>query len=162
MQEVGHRAMDATLAQLRGYRARPRTKEDSRTLIHQCFDGVDIRNREFVPRLLVNTVHVTAKGEVVHFDFTYLGDSEVTQGIGELDGYVYVLVPLEVVRGYLRLARARTCCLFYSQATRGVMRSIRGAELMYERQRGLPLEPGHLAGGRAGPGSTLVWCGIFG
>ena len=48
-------------------------------------------------------------GEVVHFDFFYLGDSEVERGSDELDGYAYVLVLLEDVSGYIWLAPAKAC-----------------------------------------------------
>lgn len=40
-----------------------------------------------MPRTLAETMPDTAVGDVIHFDFLYLGDSEEVQGRNELDDY---------------------------------------------------------------------------
>ena len=46
-----------------------------REFVHQCLHCVDTRAGEIVPRPYRDTVHGTAPGEVVHFDFLYQGMS---------------------------------------------------------------------------------------
>ena len=54
-----------------------------------CLHCVDTRAGEIVPRPYSDTVHVTAPGEVVHFDFLYVGSRgpEGSEGLPEEDGF---------------------------------------------------------------------------
>lgn len=40
----------------------------------------------------------------MYFDFLFLGESELSEGNDDLDGYTYLLVMLEEVSGYMWLA----------------------------------------------------------
>ena len=65
-----------------------------REFIPQCLHCVDARAGEILPRPYGDTVHSTAPGEVVHFDFLYVGSSgpEGSEGLPEEDGFRYILV----------------------------------------------------------------------
>ena len=65
-----------------------------REFVRQCPHCVDVRAGEVVPRPHGDTVHGTAPGEVVHFDFLYVGSSgpEFSEGLPEEDGFRYILV----------------------------------------------------------------------
>lgn len=107
MQKAGRRAVvrawrgNKDFAHGRGWR------KDAATLIRQCLHCIDSRNRGLVPRPLVEAVHGTAASEVVQFDFSYFGNSEVAHGNDELDGRTCVLVPLEEVSGNVWLGPAK-------------------------------------------------------
>ena len=64
-----------------------------REFVRQCLHCVDTRAGEIVPRPYGDTVHGTAPGEVVHFDFLYVGSSgpEGSEGLPEEDGFRYIL-----------------------------------------------------------------------
>ncbi len=62
-----------------------------------------------MPRPLSDTVHGQRVGEVIHFEFLYLGDSCVEEGAETRDGSTYVLVILEYVTGYVWLRPPRAC-----------------------------------------------------
>ena len=53
-----------------------------REFVRQCLHCVDTRAGEIVPRPYVDTVHGTTPGEVVHFDFLYVGSSGPGGGEG--------------------------------------------------------------------------------
>lgn len=74
-------------------------KDDGRALVRQCLLCVDSRSRGLVLRPPADKMHGTAAGEVVDFDFQHLGGSEVARGNDEMDGYTYVLLPLEDISG---------------------------------------------------------------
>ena len=46
---------------------------------------------------------------MVHFDFLYLGESEVAEGVDLRDGFVYVLVLMDDLSGYVWLRPAKSC-----------------------------------------------------
>ena len=68
-----------------------------REFVRQCLHGVDKRAGEIVPRPYGDTVHGTAPGEVVHFDFLYVGSSgpERREGLPEEDRFRYILVIMD-------------------------------------------------------------------
>ena len=43
--------------------------------VKQCLHCMDSKAGEKIPRPLEETVHGTRSGEVLHFDFLYVGDS---------------------------------------------------------------------------------------
>ena len=58
---------------------------------------VDTRAGEILPRPYGDAVHGTAPGEVVHFDFLYVGSSgpERREGLPEEDRFRYILVIMD-------------------------------------------------------------------
>lgn len=82
-----------------------------------------------MPRPLAETVHGIAVGEVVHFVFLNLGDSEVAQGSVELNG---VRIRVYAVRGCQRMhvtdPGEDMYGKFHDQTARGVVRSVGDAD----------------------------------
>ena len=89
MHEAGHRGICATMHRLGAYCVREGMKEDAAEIVQQCLHCVDSRAGNVVPRPLGEILHGTEVGEVLHFDYLKLGDSD--------DGYAYVLVLVDDV-----------------------------------------------------------------
>ena len=68
------------------------------------------RAGEIVPRPYGHTVHGTAPGEVVHFDFLYVGSSgpEGSEGLPEEDGFRYILI-MDDLSNFVSLKPAEAC-----------------------------------------------------
>ena len=66
-----------------------------------------------IPRPLAETVRGQVVGEVVHFDFLHIGESEVADGVDSRDGFVYLLVLVEDVSNYVWLRPAWACTANY-------------------------------------------------
>ena len=62
-----------------------------------------------MPRPYGDTVHGTAPGEVVHFDFLYVGGSgpEGSEGLLEEDGFRYILVIMDDLSNFRFLGASR-------------------------------------------------------
>ena len=73
----------------------------------QCLHCVDTRAGEIVPRPYGDTVHDTAPGEVVHFDFLYVGSS--SEDLAEEDGFRYILVIKVDMLNFVCLEPAEAC-----------------------------------------------------
>ena len=58
-----------------------------------------------------DTVHGTALGEVVHFDFLYVGNSgpEASEGLPEEDGFRSILVIMDDSSNFVSLEPAEAC-----------------------------------------------------
>ncbi|CAM9762043.1 unnamed protein product, partial [Hapterophycus canaliculatus] len=82
-----------------------------REFVRQCSHFVDTRAGAIVPRSYGDTVHGTAPGEVVHFDFLYVGQSgpESSDGLPDDDGFRYVLVIMDDLSNYVVLEPAEAC-----------------------------------------------------
>ena len=82
---------------------------DVKVFVADCLYCADYPTGGLVPRPLSDTVHGKQVGEVIHFDFLHLGDSNVADGVDTRDGFRYVLVIVEDVSGYVWLRPARKC-----------------------------------------------------
>ena len=101
MQEAGHRGICATMHRLAAYCVWEGMKEDVTEFAQQCLHCVDSRAGNVVPRPLGEILHGTEVGEVLHFDYLKLGDSD--------DGYAYVLVLVDDVSSFVSLQPAAFC-----------------------------------------------------
>ena len=72
---------------------------------------MDTRAGGILPRPYGDTVRGTAPGEVVHFDFLYVGSSgaEGSEGLPEEDGFRYILVIMDDVSNFVSLEPAVSC-----------------------------------------------------
>ena len=79
--------------------------------VRQCLNFVDTRAGETVPRPFGDTVHGTAPGEVVHFDFLYVGSSrpEGDNGLPEDNGFRYALVIMDDLSNFVWLEPIEAC-----------------------------------------------------
>ena len=75
MRSAGHRGVSSTLFRLKKYCVWSHKESHVRESARQCLHCVDTRAGEIVPRPYGDTVHGTAPGEVIHFDFLYVGTS---------------------------------------------------------------------------------------
>ena len=82
-----------------------------RDFVRQCLHCADSRAGETVPRPLGETVHGTMPGEVVHFDYLYVGESGplASQGLSEEGGYRYILVLMDDLSNFVRLEPVAVC-----------------------------------------------------
>ena len=101
MQEAGHRGICATMHRLEAYCLWEGMKEEVAEFVQQCLHCVDSRTGNVVPRLLGEILQGTEVGEVLHFDYPKLGDSD--------DGYAYVLVLVDDVSSFVSLQPAASC-----------------------------------------------------
>ena len=69
--------------------------------VQQCLYCVDSRAGNVAPHPLGEILHGTEVGEVLHFDYLKLGDSD--------DGYAYVLVLVDDVNSFVSLQPAASC-----------------------------------------------------
>ena len=62
--------------------------------VKQCLHYMDSKAGEKIPQRLVQTLHGTRPGEVLHFDFLYVGDGGPLgkDGLDERDVLKYILV----------------------------------------------------------------------
>ena len=109
MKDAGPRGHEATVERLRAYCVWDAMEEDVRVFVRDCLFCADSQAGGLVPRPLSDTVHGKYVGEVVHFDFIYLGDSEVAEGNDLRDGFAYLLLVVEDVSGYVWLRPACEC-----------------------------------------------------
>ena len=75
MNEAGYRDAVASVQRLPEYCCWIRMEEHVTEFVKQCLHCMDSKAREKVPRSLGETVHGTRPGEVVHFDYLYVGAS---------------------------------------------------------------------------------------
>ena len=101
MQEAGHRGICATMHRLGAYCVWEGMKEDVTEFVQQCLHCVDSRVGNVLPRPFGEILLGTEVGEVLHFDYLKLGDSD--------DGYAYVLVLVDDVSSFLSLQPAASC-----------------------------------------------------
>lgn len=111
MRSAGHRGVAPTLFRLKEYCVWPQMDSQVREFVRQCLHCVDTRAGALIPRPYGDTVHGTAPGEVVHFDFLYVGRSgpEGSSGLPDEDGFRYVLVIMDDLSNYVWLEPAEAC-----------------------------------------------------
>ena len=92
MKDAGHRGVAVTLQRLQGYCCWFRMEVHVTEFVKQYLHCMDSKAGEKIPRPLGETVHGTRLGEVLHFDFLYVGDSGPLgkDGLDEGDGFKYI------------------------------------------------------------------------
>ena len=79
--------------------------------VKHCLHCMDSKTGEKIRRPLGETVHTTRPGEVLHFDFLYVGDSGLLgkDGFGEGDGFKYILVMMGYLSNFAWLEPTESC-----------------------------------------------------
>ena len=79
--------------------------------VNHCLHCMDSKAGEKVPFPLRETVHGTRPGEVVHFVYLYVGESEPLgdDGLHEGGGYSYILVMMDDMSNLVWLEPTGAC-----------------------------------------------------
>ena len=119
MRDAGHRGVAATLVRLREYCVWQGMETQARDFVRQCLHCADSRAGETVPRPLGETVHGTIPGEVVHFDYLYVGESGplASQRLSEDGGYRYILVLMDDLSNFVCLEPVAVCTAEFTAAS---------------------------------------------
>ena len=121
MQNAGHRGVRATIHRLEAYCAWGNKEKDIMKFVRQCLHCIDSKASNVLPRPLGNLVHGTEVGDVLHFDYLSLGESDAIDTGGSVDeGYKYVLVLMDDVSRFVWLEEAVSCSM--DVATRSVLK----------------------------------------
>ena len=112
MQDAGHRGVRATTHRLGAYCAWDNMEKDIAKFIRQCLHCTDSKAGNAVPRPLGDLVHGTEVGDVLHFDYLCLGESDAI----DLGGLVYggnkhVLALMDDVTRFVWLEEAVSCSM---------------------------------------------------
>ena len=98
MQDTGHHAVRATTHSLGAYYAWDNMEKDIAKFVRQCLHCIDSKADNAMPRPLGDLVYGTEVGEVLHFDYLCLGESETLDAGSLVDGgYKNVLVLMDEV-----------------------------------------------------------------
>ena len=119
MLDAGHRGVAATLVRLQEFCVQSGMQVKIREFVRQCLHWADTCSGDVVPRPLGETVHVTAPNEVVHLDYSYVGESgpQASHGLAEDGGFRYILVIMDDLSNSVLmepvevLYRRRDCCV---------------------------------------------------
>ena len=121
MQDAGHRGVRATLHRLSAYCAWVNMENDVEEFVRQCLNCADSRAGNAVTRPLADLVHGTDVGDVLHFDYLSLGESDAIDVGGLVEGgYKHVLVLMDDVSRFVWLEAAASCSM--EVAARAVLR----------------------------------------
>ena len=121
MQDAGHRGLRATTHRLGAYCAWDNMEKDVAKFIRQCLHCTDSKAGNAVPRPLGDLVHGTEVGDVLHFDYLSLGESDAIDMGGLVDGgYRHVLVLMDDVSRFVWLEEAVSCSM--EVATRSLLK----------------------------------------
>ena len=80
--------------------------------VKQCLHCTDSKAGKKIPRPLGKTVHGTRPGEVLHFDYLYVGDSGPLgkgDGLDERNGFKYILVMMDDLSNFVWLEPTESC-----------------------------------------------------
>ena len=79
--------------------------------VKQCLHCMDSKAGEKFPRPLGETAHGTRPGEVLHFDYLYVGDSGPlgNGGLDEENGFKYILVMIDDLSNFVWLEPTESC-----------------------------------------------------
>ena len=79
--------------------------------VKQCIHGMDRKAGEKVPRPLGEMVHGTKPGEVLQFDYLYVGDSGRLgkDGLDEGDGLKYIFAMINDLSNFVSLQPTESC-----------------------------------------------------
>ena len=102
MQDAAHRGVRATIHRLGAYCAWGNMEKDTVKSIRQCLQCIDSKAGNAMPRPLGDLVHGTEVGDVLHFDYLSLGESDAIDTGGSVDGdYKHVLVLMDDVSRFV-------------------------------------------------------------
>ena len=112
MQDAGHRGVRATTHRLEAYCVWVNMEKDIAKFIRQCLHCTDSKAGNAVPRPLGDLVHGTEVGDVLHFDYLSLGESDAIDMGGLVDGgFKHVLVLMDDVSRFVWLEEAESCSM---------------------------------------------------
>lgn len=85
-------------------------KAEARECVWQCLHYMDSKAGEPKPCPLGEMVHGARVGEVIYFDFPYIGAGGAMgkEGVGKV-AFKYLFLTVEVVSGYVRIVLAVAC-----------------------------------------------------
>ena len=106
---AGHRGTESTLAHLSEVFTWYGIRQDTRDFVSACLLCVMSKSGSKVPRPLANTLHAMKPGDVLHFDYLFLGESESKD--------MYVLALKDDFSGYCMLAPTSSACHTHAAAT---------------------------------------------
>ena len=112
MQDTGHRGVRATTHRLGAYCLWDNMDKDIAKFIRQCLHCTDLKAGNAMPCPLGDLVRGTEVGDVLHFDYLGLGESDAID-IGDLVdwGYKHVLVLMDDVSRFAWLEEAVSCSM---------------------------------------------------
>ena len=111
-QDTGHCGVSATTHRLGAYCAWDNMEKDIAKFVRQCLHCVDSKAGNDMPRPLGDLVHGTKVGDVLHFDFLSLGESDVIDTGGLVDeGYKHLLVFVDDVSRFVCLEEGVSCSM---------------------------------------------------
>ena len=112
MQDAGHRGVRATAHRLGAYCAWNNIEKDIAKFVRQCLNCIDSKAGNDIPRPLGDLVHGTDVGNVLHFDYLSLRESDAIDTGGLVDGgYMHVLVLMDDVSRFVWLEEAGSCSM---------------------------------------------------
>ena len=112
MQNAGHRGVRATPHRLGAYCASDNMEKDTAKFVRLCLHCIDSKAGNAMPRPLGDLVHGTEVGDVLHFDYFSLGESDAIDTSGLVNGgYKRVLVFMDDVSRYVWLEEAVSCSM---------------------------------------------------
>ena len=87
-------------------------EKDIAKFVCQCLHCVDSKAGSAMPRPLGDLVHSTEVGDVLHFDYLSLGESDVVDAGGLIDGgYKHVLVLMDGLSRFVWLEGIVSCSM---------------------------------------------------
>ena len=112
MKDAGHRGVKATTHRLGPYCVWDNMEKDIAKFICQCLHCADLKAGNAMPRPLGDLVHGTEVGDVLHFDYLSLGESDaIDMGGLVVGGYKHVLVLMDDVSRFVWLEEAVSCSM---------------------------------------------------
>ena len=107
MQDAGHRGVRATTHRLGAFCVWDKMEKKIAKLIRQCLHCIDSKAGNAMPRPLGDLVHGIEVGDVLHFDYLSLGESDAIDMSGLVDGgYKHVLVLMDDLNRFVWLEEA--------------------------------------------------------
>ena len=102
MQDAGHRGVRVTIHRLGAYCVWDNMEKDTAKFIRQCLHCTDSKAVNAMPRPLGDLVPDTEVGDVLHFNYLSLGESDAIDMGGLVDGgYKHVLVMMDDVSRFV-------------------------------------------------------------
>ena len=101
----------ANLEGLQGYLCWFRMEVHVTEFVKQCLHCMDSKAGVKIQRPLGETVHESRPGEVLHFDYLYVGDSGPLgkDGLDERNGFKCILVVMDDLSNFMRLEPTESC-----------------------------------------------------